>query len=168
MRLRPYTDADLPLTRALETDADVMRHLGGAAGERHVRQVHARRIRGDPGEWFRTVLVDLDSGESAAVGVVAVFRSDWDGGQIAEAGVMLLPAYQRQGLAYEALRSLIDEVAADGRVDRLHAFTGVDNRPAALTSRRLGFVSAGVCQVEYGDAPLLSEHWTLDLRPPPR
>jgi hypothetical protein len=44
LRLVPYADADIWLTRTLETDPDVMRELGGAWPEEAIAGIHERRL----------------------------------------------------------------------------------------------------------------------------
>ncbi|WP_432826794.1 GNAT family N-acetyltransferase [Dactylosporangium sp. CA-092794] len=161
MRLRPYTEQDRWLTEALETDPDVMRHLGGPAPLGRVPGVHERRLRDGGGEWFRTVLADPDD---TPAGVVAVFRSAWQDEEIAELGVMLLPGRQRRhGLAVGAVRLIVTEVRASGLVPRIHAFIGVDNVAAAAVARRIGFAGAGVVDLDYEGEPIRCGHWVLEL-----
>ncbi|WP_432992313.1 GNAT family N-acetyltransferase [Dactylosporangium sp. CA-233914] len=162
MRLRPYTDADRWLTEALETDPEVMRHLGGAAPLARVPKVHERRLAPGGGEWYRTI---VSAPDDAPAGVVAVFRSEWGGAEIAELGIMLLPGVrQRHGLAAGAVRLIVEEVRAAGSVPHIHAFIGLDNAAAGVVARRTGFVAAGPCDVDYEGVPIRCEHWVLDLR----
>jgi RimJ/RimL family protein N-acetyltransferase len=161
MRLRPYAEEDRRLTAELENDPEVMRHLGGPAPAGQADRVHERRLAAGAGEWFRTILAD--PGDEPA-GVVAVFRSTWNGEEIAELGIMLRPGLaRRHGLGGAALRLILDEVRASGLVRQVHGFTGLGNRAAAVVARRAGFVSTGPCEVDYEGAPISSEHWVLDL-----
>ncbi len=161
MRLRPYAEVDRWLTVELEADADVMRHLGGPAADGRAEHVHERRLNGGPLEWFRTIVTD--PGDVPA-GVVAVFRSTWEGKDIAELGVMLRAGLgQRHGLGAGAVRLIVEEVRASGLVPEIHAFIGTDNRAAAAVARRIGFVRAGQYDVDYEGVPISSEHWLLHL-----
>src|SRR5438128_731841 len=78
VRPRPYRDADLALTAALESDPAVMRHLGGTGGperEDRIRRVHDRRLAGaGRGDWYRAIIVDDDA---APVGLVAIWGDTW-------------------------------------------------------------------------------------------
>ena len=161
MRLRPYADVDRWLTAELESDAGVMQHLGGPAGDGRAEQVHERRLNGGPLEWFRTIVTD--PGDVPA-GVVAVFRSTWEGREISELGIMLRPGLgQRHGLGAGAVRLIVEEVRASGLVAEIHAFIGPENRAAAAVARRIGFVRAGQHDMDYEGVPIRSEHWLLRL-----
>ncbi|MEV8512770.1 GNAT family N-acetyltransferase [Dactylosporangium sp. NPDC051484] len=163
MRLRPYGEEDHWLTEALEGDPEVMRHLGGPAPLGRARQVHERRLAA-AGEWYRTILAGP---HDTPAGVVAVFGTAWQGEEIAELGIMLLPGLrQRHGVAVGAIRLLVAEVHASGRVPRLHAFIAPANAAAAAVARRVGFVSGGTVDVDYEGVPIRCEHWALDLGAP--
>jgi RimJ/RimL family protein N-acetyltransferase len=161
MRLCPYGEADLALTTALETDPVVMRHLGGAAGADRAAAVHRRRLAGAAaGDWYRTIVPE---GATEPVGLVAVWRTPWEGEQIFEFGVMFRPEHQRRGLGVAAGRMLVAEVRAAGTVRRLHAFSAVGNDGAARGCRRLGFGLAGDCDLDYEGEPLRCHHWVMTL-----
>jgi hypothetical protein len=53
VELQAYTDADLTLTEALETDPEVMRELGGPIEREKLPEIHRRRLA-DPW-WFKIV-----------------------------------------------------------------------------------------------------------------
>ncbi|MEU7869270.1 GNAT family N-acetyltransferase [Dactylosporangium sp. NPDC049140] len=161
MRLRRYSEQDRSLTAALERDAEVMAHLGGPAPGDRASHVHERRLAGQEREWYRTVLAE--PGDTPA-GVVAVFRSTWEGREIHELGIMLLPGRaRRHGLAAGAVRLVVEEVRASGLVREVHAFIGAGNRAAAVVARRTGFVDTGPCDVDYEGVPIRCDHWVLYL-----
>lgn len=155
MRLRPYGEADLDLTLALESDPVVMRHLGGAAGPERALAVHRRRLAGAAaGDWYRTI---VPAGEQEPVGVVAVWRSPWEGTTIHEFGIMFRPEQQRRGLGVQAGELLFAEIGT--AVPELHAFTTVGNEGAARGCRRLGFTRVADCDLDYEGTPLRCHHW---------
>nr|BFE61919.1 hypothetical protein GCM10020063_064450 [Dactylosporangium thailandense] len=161
MRLRPYAEQDRRLTAELEGDAEVMAHLGGPAPGGRAESVHERRAAGREREWYRTILAD--PGDEPA-GVVAVFRSAWEGREIHELGIMLLPGRaRRHGLAAGAVRLAVEEVRASGLVREVHAFIGAENRAAGVVARRTGFVNHGPCDVDYEGVPIRCDHWILAL-----
>jgi RimJ/RimL family protein N-acetyltransferase len=168
VELVPYGESDWPLTAALETDPVVMRHLGGSAmnsapGEARLRMVHDKRVAGAAvGDRYRTIVPD---GATAPVGVVAIWRTVWQGQSVAELGVMLQVDYQRSGLGVAACRRLIDEVRAEGTVHELHAFTEVDNVGGTRVCRQLGFTLVGSCDLDYEGEPLRCHHWRKALSP---
>lgn len=166
MHLRPYGEADLALTAALEIDPVVMRHLGGAAGDDRVRVVHEKRLAGvAAGDRYRTV---TPAGAVSPVGIVAIWRTRWEEASIFELGVMFLPAHQRLGLGLAAARLLLEDFWAAGVSDTVHAFTAVDNVPAGQACIRLGFQLEGDCDLDYEGRPLRCHHWLLTSGGPHR
>ena len=108
--LRPLAAADEWITAALETDPEVMRHLGGPLAPNTIPALHARRVRGvESGrDWFFVVHAGGPGGPPA--GTICVWAEDThvaDGGS--EIGWGLLPAFQGQGIAY-----LISDPLGDG------------------------------------------------------
>lgn len=161
MILRPYTDDDLALTRAMEFDPVVMRHLGGAAGEDRALAVHRKRLAGiEAGDWYYTVTPD---GGDAPVGLVAVWRSDFGGEQIFELGLMFRADHHRQGLGLAAGKRVVADLAASGRATQLHGFTSVDNVASEQGAYALGFRLLGETDLDYEGRPLRCYHWVLDL-----
>jgi RimJ/RimL family protein N-acetyltransferase len=161
MTLRPYGDADLALTRALETDPIVMRHLGGPSDEDRVRAVHDKRMAGiAAGDLFRVVVPD---GGGEPVGLVAVWREEFEGAEIHEFGIMFRPEHHRRGLGMIASREIIAEFRAGGVADRLHSFTAVGNGAAETAAPILGFRPVGECDLDYEGQPLRCLHWVMDF-----
>lgn len=161
MILRPYGDADLALTRALETDPIVMRHLGGAAGDDRARAVHDKRMAGiAAGDLYRAVVPD---GADEPVGLVAIWREEFEGAEIHELGAMFRPDHHRRGLGIAASLQLIAEFRAEGVSDRVHCFTEVGNEAAAGAAPLAGFRQIGECDLDYEGRSLRCHHWVLDL-----
>ncbi|MFI5909296.1 GNAT family N-acetyltransferase [Dactylosporangium sp. NPDC051541] len=161
MRLRPYAAEDRDLTVRLELDSEVMRHLGGTAPSGRAERVHERRLERRGEEWYRTILADPDD---TPVGVVAVFRTVWEGRDIHELGIMLLPGRAlRHGLGPAAVRLIVEEVRAAGTVRQIHAFISTTNRAAAVVARRTGFHDTGPCELDYEGEPIHCDHWILTL-----
>jgi RimJ/RimL family protein N-acetyltransferase len=162
-RLRPYTDADLPLTVALETDPVVKRELGGVLDAQEAARVHRERLeRMSRGELFYTVYVD-DDPEPAGIG--AVFATPWDGEVIYEAGIMLLPDKARRGVGQATLAQLAERARTELRLARVHGFTAVGNDGGNTICRRLGWTLLGECDLDYEGRPLRCNHWVKDLTP---
>ena len=90
MELRAYTDADLALTEALETDPAVMHQLGGPR-PREQPEVHGRRLA-DPW-WF--VITEEPGGPG--MGMIGIWDGAHDGEAIHETGWMVLPAHRAEG-----------------------------------------------------------------------
>lgn len=162
MRLAPYTDADLLLTRALETDPAVMAELGGPRSLEEIPRIHRRRLNSVAGgDWWLTIHPDDDG---PAAGAIGVWPTQWRGETIHETGWMVLPRFQGRGLAGAALAELVARVRADERFTALHAFPAMTNPASNALCRRAGFaVVEENAAVAYSGRPLLVRHWVLDV-----
>jgi RimJ/RimL family protein N-acetyltransferase len=158
MELQAYTDDDLALTEALETDPDVMRELGGPIERDKLPGVHRRRL-GDPW-WFK--IVERPGGP--AVGTIGVWETRHGGAVLHETGWMVLPAHQGRGVASAALTLLIDRVRAESKLPSLHAFPPVSNAPSNALCRKFGFRLLGTTEFIYSGRALHCNHWSLELR----
>ena len=155
VELLPYTDDDLALTEALETDAEVMRELGGPIARADLPRIHRGRLA-DPW-WFK--IAAAPTGESA--GTIGIWEKELDGRTIHETGWMVLPAFQRRGIAGGALTVLIERVRAEPRFDAMHAFPPVTNTPSNALCRRFGFALLGDREFTYAGRVLRCNHWVL-------
>ncbi len=163
VQLNPYTDADLPLTIALEADPVVKRDLGGVLDAEEAERIHRARLdRMGNGELFYTVRVG-DDPEPA--GIVAVFRTPFEGADVHEIGIMLLPDRSGRGVGMEALRQLTERARAELGPTRLHGFTSVDNDVINLVGARLGWTNTGQTDLDYEGRPMRCNHWILELTP---
>ena len=162
MRIRQYGDGDLALTRSLETDPIVMRHLGGiAAAEDRARAVHDKRMAGvADGDWYFTVFSDDDP---APAGLLAIWRSEFAGAPIWEFGAMFRPDYHGKRIALPAGLQIIADFQAAGRTDRLHCFTALGNTAAVYGAHGVKFRPIGECDLDYEGQPLRCLHWVRDL-----
>lgn len=160
MRFVPYSEADRELTIALESSPAVMGHLGGAVTPEDAERVHRQRLAQVAGGDL--VYAIVPQGETDPIGVVAIWRTEWNGQQIHELGAMALPDWQRRGLASRGFAELLRLAGASG-VTRLHSFPAVDNAGSNALMRKLGFTRAEDCDLEYGGRPLRCAHWVRDL-----
>ena len=158
VELRAYTDADLALTEALETDPDVMRELGGPIERERLPDIHRRRL--DDPWWFKVAL----SGDGTAVGTIGVWETAHGGETLHETGWMVLPAHQGRGIASAALRLLIARVEPEPAFPSLHAFPPVTNAPSNGLCRKFGFSLVGQADFVYSGRTLHCNHWMLDTQ----
>ena len=157
MDLVPYTDADLWLTEALETDPAVMADLGGPWPLERIPDIHQRRLAFvAAGAWAFTIVPEPGA---RAVGSVNLWPSEWGGTPVNEAGWMVLPEHQGRGYATAAVRLLLGRARADGRWGDIHAFTGVANGASNTLCRKVGFALHGETEIDYGGRRLRCHHW---------
>lgn len=155
MELLAYTDGDLALTEALETDPLVMSELGGPIDRSCIPEIHRRRL-GDPW-WFKIALVP----QGPAVGTIGIWEKVLNETTIHETGWLVLPAFQGRGGATAALGLLIDRVRAEPRFESMHAFPAVTNVPSNALCRRFHFELVGQRDFAYAGTDLRCNHWAL-------
>jgi RimJ/RimL family protein N-acetyltransferase len=158
VELQAYTDADLALTEALETDPEVMRELGGPIERNKLPGIHRRRLA-DP--WWFKIVVETDG---PAVGTIGVWETRHGGEMLHETGWMVLPAHQGRGIASAALTLLIARVRAEPRFPSIHAFPPVTNAPSNALCRKSGFTCLGQTDFVYSGRTLRCNHWALETR----
>ena len=160
MKLLPYSDVDRELTYSLESDPSVMSHLGGVGTAGDAERVHQERLAAVArGDLFFTIVPD---GASGPVGIMAIWRTEWNSAPINELGGMLLPRYHAQGLTVRAF-DLILPHALDKGISRLDSFPAVANRASNSVLRKLGFSRLEDCDLDYHGRPLRCAHWVRDL-----
>jgi RimJ/RimL family protein N-acetyltransferase len=159
MELDPYTDDDLWLTRALETDPRVMAELGGPWPIDEIPNIHRRRLAHIAnGAWYFKI---VPQPVGSAVGGIGIWRSEWRGAPISEVGWAILPEHQGRGYASAALGLLLDRVRADGRWGAVHAFPGITNGPSNALCGKFGFELVEEVDVDYGDRTMRCNRWLL-------
>jgi RimJ/RimL family protein N-acetyltransferase len=160
MELRLYAESDRALTLALESDPAVVGHLGGPVDADAAAAVHENRIAGVAAcDLIYTIVPD---GGSEPIGVIAIWRSEWDLRPVYELGAMLLPDYQSRGVAGRAFDLLLPMALEQG-VTELHSFPGVENGPSNAILLKLGFHRREDCDLDYEGRPLRCAHWVRDL-----
>lgn len=160
MKILPYAESDRDLTLALETDPQVMGHLGGVSSRETAEQVHRWRMgAADRGDIFVTILPD---GAEQPVGVVGVWRTEIDGRAGYELGAMIRPGHQARGVAkqtWEVLRPLLQAAG----ITRLDSYPGVDNVASNAILQRIGFTRVGERDLDYEGRPVRCAHWTRQV-----
>lgn len=160
MRIRPYQDDDRALTVALESNPNVMGHLGGPIEEQDAAQVHDTRMAAiAEGDLFYTI---LPADDPRPVGVIAIWQSDWADTRIHEIGVMLLPDHQARGVALQAVHQILP-IARDHGVRQLHGFASVGNTALHTLAVHAEFHRVEDCDMSYNGRPMRCAHWVRDL-----
>ena len=157
VELLAYTEADLWLTEALETDPVVMRELGGPIARSELPRIH--RLRLDDPWWFK--IAEAQSGEMA--GTIGIWEKELGGEAIHETGWMVLPRFQRRRIASAALELLIARARAEPAFESMHAFPPVTNAPSNALCRRFGFSLRGVSDFTFAGRTLRCNHWALPV-----
>jgi RimJ/RimL family protein N-acetyltransferase len=155
-----YAESDRELTLALETDPRVVGHLGGPGTEQDAVRVHEQRVRAAAEGGLVYTIVPEPGAEP--VGVVAIWKSEFESSPVHELGIMLLPDHQAQGLGGRAIRRLLPGARERG-ITELHVFPAVTNDPSNTVAGRLGFRRLPDCDLDYEGRPLRCTHWVLNL-----
>ena len=162
LELVDYTDADLPLSVALESDPVVMADLGGPRPLDQIERAHRGRIAGGAGGggmWLKIV----PQGAGGPIGALGVWRSEFEGEETWEVGWMLLAEFHGRGLGSEALGLLIERMRAEPRFELVHAFPGATNAASNGLCEKFGFQLQGESEVEFSGRQLRVNHWSLDV-----
>jgi RimJ/RimL family protein N-acetyltransferase len=78
-------------------------------------------------------------------------------------GWMILPRFQKRGLATQAAREALARATAEKKFPVVHAFPGTTNAPSNALCSRLGFERVEECDIEYQARPLRCNHWRIQL-----
>jgi RimJ/RimL family protein N-acetyltransferase len=164
MELRDYSNDDLWLTEALECDPTVMQHLGGPTPKEKITKLHERRLNSvlTKTVWYFTIVADPADGP---VGTIGIWESDWKDSRVNETGWLILPAFQRRGLAKAAGQMILDRAKAEQKFKEIHAFPSVQNGASNAICQKLGFFLLGEVKVGYNGPMHLSNHWKIELAP---
>ena len=150
VELRHYRQDDFWILEALETDPDVMRHLGGPTPCEKLPKLHEKRL-------VAPLYFTIVAPEPA--GTIGIWPSDWKGESIQEMGWMVLPAFQGRGIATAAGRRILEHV----RGATVHAFPAVSNEASNAICRKLGFTKLEETDIAYNGPPRRHVHWRIDL-----
>lgn len=142
LRLRICTAADAEALHPAMSDPEVMRWWSHPPHQ-SLAETRDDLAREAP-EW-RKWAITL-AGDDTAIGFVAAGEKRQ--GKVIEIGYMLDRAHQRQGIAREALRLVIDQLFAEGD-RRVFADTDPDNLPSRALLERLGFRLEGILREEW-------------------
>ncbi|HEV2137529.1 MAG TPA: GNAT family N-acetyltransferase [Nitrososphaerales archaeon] len=161
---RPYTEGDLPILERTLADQRMMNYLGGPESDDKLRERHKKFVAMSVDPSMGCMFVIVAGGED--VGTVGYWEKDQAGEMVWETGWMVVPEFQRRGIATESMRQLIKSVSRLGRHRYLYAFPSVENLPSNAICRKLGFELEKEQTFEYppGSGKILRcNNWRLDL-----
>ncbi|MBA2288190.1 MAG: GNAT family N-acetyltransferase [Ktedonobacteraceae bacterium] len=144
LRLRHFTDADLAPFMAYRNDPEVARYQsweGISEPEARAFVQDQKAIQpGVPGQWFQIAIELKETG--ALVGDCALKIEEHDARQ-AEIGYSLSRAYQRRGIASEAVSCVLDYAFMTLDLHRVIAITDCENTASVSLLERLGLRREG-------------------------
>lgn len=142
LTLRPLAAGDVDFYASVYTDAGLMREVGPVLDADAARRAFAAALRANSGGNPATaywVLVERSANVEAGLlglrGALPVAA--------AEVGAVILPAWQAQGFAAEAIAALAAHAFSIAGLSRLHTRHASANAGAAGLMRKLGFACVG-------------------------
>ena len=167
VRLRVWTDDDLPLLRGLLGDPAMMTYLGGPESEEKLLARHARYLA-IVETWAGRVFVVTSGPEATPAGWIGYWETVWHDEPAWETGWSVLPAFQGRGLATRGAALAIEAAVAEGRHRFIYAFPAVANGASNRVCAKLGMERMGSEALEYPprtDSWMECAIWRLDLGP---
>lgn len=163
VEIRPWSDVDLSLLERLLGDPAMTEHLGGPESPEKIRERHERYLRLGDSAKGRIFVIVVGPGRVAA-GSVGYWEREWRGQKVWETGWSVLPEFQGQGIATQAMAAVVERTRAEGQHRYMLAFPSVDNAPSNGICRKLGFTLLEEEDFEYPPGNLMRcNDWSLDL-----
>ncbi len=160
LELRPWSENDFPLLERSNTE-EQKAHVGGPETHEKLLQRQKRYVDSAEAGRFRMFVVLLGH---TPCGYIGYWERTWQGRLVYETGWGVFPEFQGQGVASEALSSLIDLLKIEGKLPHLHAYPSVNNSPSNALCKKLGFTCLGECDFEYPPGNFMrSNDWRLEL-----
>lgn len=156
------TAEDVELRLRTQTDPVMMAELGGPRPREAIERAHAKSLAMAAAGRCWPLKVILN-GSAWPAGVVDIFESSHEGETIYEIGWMILPEFQNQGLASQAVREVLEKARAERKFGQIHAFPAVTNGPSNKICEKNGFTDLGECEFEFAGRTLRCNHWRIDL-----
>lgn len=171
LRLRHFREQDLPTLLAYRNDPDVARYQSWESMTEDFGHIFISEMSeshpGMPGYWFQFAIELRATG--AHIGDCAL-HTRGDDARLGEIGYTLAPAFQGQGLAYEATAAMLDYAFTVQHMHRISATVDVRNDRSITLLKRLGMRCEGhflQCAWFHGEwcdeylYAILSSEWTL-------
>ncbi|MFD8477814.1 GNAT family N-acetyltransferase [Kitasatospora sp. NPDC059673] len=163
MRLRNVGLGDVGAYLRMRCDPAMTAELGGplpAEGMAEKVRLDVERTAAD--DWWVRMIVPDGAGPEVVAGTVTLWPHEEDGASISEIGWMVLPEFQRRGLAKRAVREVLEAAGADGRWGPVHAFPGAANGASNALCRSLGFELLEEREVVFAGRVLRTNHWVIE------
>lgn len=124
MLLRDVEPGDVNAYVRMRCDPTMMAELGGPLPRDGIEakvESGARRTRAD--EWWVSMIVPGEAVPGVVAGTVTLWsHEDGEHAGLSEIGWMVLPEFQGQGYAKQAVRAMLERARLDGRWGFVHAF----------------------------------------------
>ena len=162
MQLIPITAEDEDLAVRLECDPEMMRHIGGPRPEADVRAAHKRRLALMEQRTAFMYKVVADDSE-AVLGMIGIWKIDWEGPHAYEMGWFVLPEHQGKGVATQSALLVLDQARSDPEIQAVYAYPAVSNAASNAIARKIGMTDLGEFDNEGFAGVLRCNNWRIDL-----
>lgn len=165
MRLELLRAEDEALSISMESDPEIMAHLGGPRPLEAIRDAHRRRVEmnaGGDGAMYKILPDESDE----VMGTIGIWPYEAGEEGAYEMGWIVMPAFQGQGIATAAGRMILERARTDQRVTTVWAFPGTDNPASNAICRKLGLENTGEQDIDFSGLKLRCNNWRLHLRGP--
>lgn len=163
--IRRYGSGDKGVLEKTLGDPSQMIHLNGPESEEKLVKRHQlflkMSIDSSAGCMFT---ITIDNG-AMSVGNVGYWDKDWKGEKAWETGWFVVPEFQRRGIATEAMKRMIYQVAELNK-RYMFAYPSITNAPSNAMCKKLGFTFIEETELEYPPSSglrLRCNVWRLDL-----
>ena len=162
INLQPWSEENFSLLEELNTPK-MTKFLGGPESKEQLLHRHKRYLKAAKAPVVRVFKVAYGS-DMLSVGQVCYWERTWHNQLVWESGWAVLPAYQGQGVASQALTLLLEKARSEGKHRFLHAFPSTENKASNALCRKLGFSKIEECDFEYPPGNLMRcNDWQIDL-----
>lgn len=162
VELQLWSEGDFSLLEKLNSPEQT-KYVGGPETPEQIFKRHRRYIETASVGKIGMFKIRLKS-KMIDVGFVGYWEINWRGQNVYETGWGILPEFQRQGFAGRATALLIDVLKSEGQYQFLHAFPAIANFSSNAICKKLGFLLAGECEVEYPPGKIMiCNDWRFSL-----
>jgi RimJ/RimL family protein N-acetyltransferase len=163
MRLRDVELADVGAYVRMRCDPAMMAELGGPLPREGIAAKVARDVQQAATDtaWIKMIIPD-ESAPGVVAGSVALWSHEDSGTAMSEIGWMVLPEFQRRGIAKTAVRMLLALAREQERWGLVHAFPAITNVPSNAVCRSAGFRFAGEQQTAFAGRMFRTNHWVIN------
>ncbi|MFL7871471.1 MAG: GNAT family N-acetyltransferase [Anaerolineales bacterium] len=162
IELQAWSEESLSLLEGLNTP-EMTKFLGGPESQEKLLRRHKRYLEAAESPTVRVFKIAYGP-DLLPVGQVCYWEKNWRDHLVWESGWGVLPAYQGQGIATQALTLLLERARSERRHRFLHAFPSVENAASNALCRKLGFSKIEECDFEYPPGhPMRCNDWQIDL-----
>ena len=160
--LQPWSEENLSLLERLNTP-EMTKFLGVPESKEQLLRRHSRYLEAAASPTTRVFKI-VYSSDLIPVGQVCYWERSWRDQLVWESGWGVLPAYQGQGVASQALTLLLERAGSERKHRFLHAFPSIENGASNALCRKLGFVKIEECDFEYPPGHRMRcNDWQIDL-----